>query len=1220
MPKTPFRTPNDPLIVTPGDLIRGEDDTVGTAVLVRGGNSTGGNNVGGSLTVQGGAGNGTGAGGPTTLSAGVPGAGGAGAGVSILATSSLAVSGVGGSITAMAGDSTGVANAGSITLTPGVAGGSGADGLVVIGGSSALEFTETASVPGPAILATQGRIWVRNDSPNVLVFTDDTGVDTVLGAGGGGSSRIAQSGVPTDDLRFFIDFKNQSSWEPNQATTWVDTIASLSGTVTGTTITNSHLNFAAGTDRVDFGVLPSALEDMAAGGGTVCAWVRVESDGGGNFGRIVDTQGATTAEGWTIYVRDEGVDDLYQFSLQIGNSVGGPNVWETTTRFPLDAWTHIAVVFDTDTPAALPTFYVNGVEDTASVILNTGTGYGSDAGNNLLVGNRTALDRGFDGDIEIVTLYDTAKSALEVRDIYRSQSMRWGSLVGGLSATSNSGALETVQIRGADSTVPTLAGGNVLIQAGTNAAGVGNFRGGNLTMRAGSALANNGAGGAVLIEAGDANGINNADGGDVTINAGNAVNNQGQGGEVLIQGGDTLGAIATGGPVTIKGGQGSPITGRGGLVTVEGGDGAEGGGDVEINGGETQNTFQSRMGNITLQAGQPTSGGGFYEAGNVFIRAGTRFNTTDNQRGGSVEIVSGSTAQNNTDGGDITITAGNTNGFNFRRGGDVLITAGNEEGNGSGTSEGGDIRLTPGTTVSGGVTRAGSVQILGSGTLEFLERTAALITPAAGRGYLWLRNDSPNVLVFTDDSGTDFVLNTAGGVSLAATLTIGNETSGTDIVVSSTDDVAGEDSAVADGGGFTIRGGDFTGGAGNFDGGSLIIRGGESDGTVNGLRGGDVTVQGGAITGTAGGTTRAGDVFITGGDASGGGGLSDGGNVSIAGGASTDLPGDVTITGGASSGATGGDVTITSGEGAAGGTGGSVTITTDSGASGNFTYGSITIQTPDCVSTNNQISGDITIQAGQNGIRNVPGSDVLITAGDSFGGGANRAGDVVITAGDQNNAVSGGDGGDIILNPGSSANATAGEVRVNGKLTVTGLIDPTGVAYTEQASVPFSTTAGFGTVWVRNDSPNVLVFTNDAGDDHVLIHRVYWVGSCGLNDSGVETFLSIQGDGAVLASQGQQTYFHAPADMVRFKVELRSTVASPGGFPGNTTVRVYRNRSGTASATVGPVNISADTTYEWAFSTASIVAGDLFSIGITPTTGAGEFQVSIAFEYDWSTV
>lgn len=42
--------------------------------------------------------------------------------------------------------------------------------------------------------------------------------------------------------------------------------------------------------------------------------------------------------------------------------------------------------------------------------------------------------------------------------------------------------------------------------------------------------------------------------------------------------------------------------------------------------------------------------------------------------------------------------------------------------------------------------------------LYFTER-AAQITPIAGQGQMWVRNDAPNVLVFTDDDGTDFVLN-----------------------------------------------------------------------------------------------------------------------------------------------------------------------------------------------------------------------------------------------------------------------------------------------------------------------------------------------------------------------------------------------------------------------------------------------------------------------------
>lgn len=63
----------------------------------------------------------------------------------------------------------------------------------------------------------------------------------------------------------------------------------------------------------------------------------------------------------------------------------------------------------------------------------------------------------------------------------------------------------------------------------------------------------------------------------------------------------------------------------------------------------------------------------------------------------------------------------------------------------------------------------------------------------------------------------------------------------------------------------------------------------------------------------------------------------------------------------------------------------------------------------------------------------------------------------------------------------------AGNVDISGKLTVAGLIDPTGMVFDEQATVPGGAPgAAKGTVWVRNDTPNVLMFTDDVGTDTVL--------------------------------------------------------------------------------------------------------------------------------------
>jgi hypothetical protein len=70
----------------------------------------------------------------------------------------------------------------------------------------------------------------------------------------------------------------------------------------------------------------------------------------------------------------------------------------------------------------------------------------------------------------------------------------------------------------------------------------------------------------------------------------------------------------------------------------------------------------------------------------------------------------------------------------------------------------GNIQLT----AAGGIVLVdqASVEIADGGVL-FNERAAVPVAAVAAKGWLWLRSDVPNVLVFTDDDGTDFVLNAA---------------------------------------------------------------------------------------------------------------------------------------------------------------------------------------------------------------------------------------------------------------------------------------------------------------------------------------------------------------------------------------------------------------------------------------------------------------------------
>jgi hypothetical protein len=66
-------------------------------------------------------------------------------------------------------------------------------GQLRVGDNMGFKFDEKAAAL--AADANFGEIWVRNDTPNVLVFTDDTGADTVLGAGFDPTSNQTISGI-----------------------------------------------------------------------------------------------------------------------------------------------------------------------------------------------------------------------------------------------------------------------------------------------------------------------------------------------------------------------------------------------------------------------------------------------------------------------------------------------------------------------------------------------------------------------------------------------------------------------------------------------------------------------------------------------------------------------------------------------------------------------------------------------------------------------------------------------------------------------------------------------------------------------------------------------------------------------------------------------------------------------------------------------------------------
>lgn len=330
-----------------------------------------------------------------------------------------------------------------------------------------------------------------------------------------------------------------------------------------------------------------------------------------------------------------------------------------------------------------------------------------------------------------------------------------------------------------------------------------------------------------------------------------------------------------------------------------------GGGDVEIEGGSSTSGFAG--GGVILTGG---SGGSVF-GGEISMSAGQGGSTAS---GGPVLINAGDGGSTSGNGGFVTITAGGVTGA---------------------SNNGGGITLQPGAGGASG--SPGVVRISGVGsTLVMDELPDHGISPDTGDGMIWVRDDSPNVLMFTDDAGVDWVLNSAAAASetLAETLNNSNSTDGYNIVISDGDDIRAPDGYldlnVLSGGAnpelirFQKDSTDFL----TFNPSASVNMDIDADA-------GDFTLQ---YSGAASAIGSA--IALTGQQ-----------------GASTSAGGSVTITGGAagSTSGTGGDVTINGGPSATSGTGGDLLLQSGTGATSS---GEVTIQrgTTDVLTTSSSFT------------------------------------------------------------------------------------------------------------------------------------------------------------------------------------------------------------------------------------------------------------------------
>lgn len=261
------------------------------------------------------------------------------------------------------------------------------------------------------------------------------------------------------------------------------------------------------------------------------------------------------------------------------------------------------------------------------------------------------------------------------------------------------------------------------------------------------------------------------------------------------------------------------------------------------------------------------------------------------------------------------------------------------------------------------------------------------------------------------------------------------------------------------------------GGGGNQDLASVLGFGNETNGI--------------ALQGNDNGGGSGGDLELLGGTSTGG--LGSGGGINLTTGA-PDPAGN----------GDGGDIVLALADGAGTGTGGSLDVTTGGGGAINGDGGDFSVSNGNGVGSGN--GGVISLTAGDGGITSgFPGA-ILLRAGDATGGnragarinltsgngaGTEAGGPIEINAGD--GGITNGDGGDIVLTPGTAGGAgiegevrVVGDAHVTGKLTVDGLIDPTGLLLNAQGGIPFTPLGNDGGIWVN--AGGGLVYSNALGD------------------------------------------------------------------------------------------------------------------------------------------
>jgi hypothetical protein len=201
----------------------------------------------------------------------------------------------------------------------------------------------------------------------------------------------------------------------SDATNNASAISAQTGTATTGRI-GSALPFNGTSDRIDYGS-DTEVDNVFAGGGMAEAWIRPATSGEGALGRIVSKE---NMGGWLFSV--DNVNATSTIAFQHGGA-GNDGAWAAPdSTLSANVWHQVSVVYNKDASGNDPAIYIDGAAVTVSELDGPSAPLDSDAASTLVVGNRPANDRTFDGLLDEVRLSNVAHSAGWIATQFRNQS------------------------------------------------------------------------------------------------------------------------------------------------------------------------------------------------------------------------------------------------------------------------------------------------------------------------------------------------------------------------------------------------------------------------------------------------------------------------------------------------------------------------------------------------------------------------------------------------------------------------------------------------------------------------------------------------------------------------------------------------------------------------------------------------------------------------------